>query len=496
MKVISTLLLSIISLTITTAQVDLSGKTRYYTNGLTDAFHLVDVITPVSHSYVPYADTSICISDACNNPSALVAYEISYPNQGVYHACFCDDAVFDISYMADNVGRVPYLVRKNVISYTAASIGQGAGAYAYAGKIAFFDQQENTEVFLHESAHVFDGSASLSSSSVYLNGISTDSCVPDDYASSNPVEDFAQLTVTWTYYVLTNTATPACLSNSINYLATVLPREAILSTYSTTPTTTPSTVAPTVTPTSSPTLPPTPGSCTIGVRQTMSQSWQSNGATYTQFEVVFTNNGAEATAITATLRNGQISQIWNFEQHKDGSYYLPSYQPTIAAGAQFIWGYIVIGTSPITISLYSPSSCDPSSSPATSAPVTSAPVTSAPVTSAPVTSAPVTSAPVTSAPVTSSCTFEIRQTLGSTWVNNGKTFSQFNVVYRNAGAKEAAAVVQLEGGVISQYWNLEQNSANGYYYLPSYQPTIAPNAEFSWGYIAETASALTIRLIC
>eukprot|EP01111_Echinosteliopsis_oligospora_P010672 TRINITY_DN337_c0_g1_i2.p1 TRINITY_DN337_c0_g1~~TRINITY_DN337_c0_g1_i2.p1 ORF type:complete len:500 (+),score=96.16 TRINITY_DN337_c0_g1_i2:128-1627(+) len=497
----SYLLLSLL-FSIVAAQ-DLSGKTRYYPQGLTDAFRLANLITPVSYTYSRYTDTSVCITDACNTPSAVTAYQISYANQNTVRACICDDAVFDIEYMALNVGRVPLPARETVYSYTAASVGKGGGAYASAQRVAFFDQLENTEVFIHESAHTYDGAASpgLSSVAPYQNAVNTDACVPDDYAGVNYVEDFAQLTVTWVYYAITGTPVPACLSNSIGYLQSVLPKQSILDSYANTatPTAAPtSSPAPTSTPTSSPAPTSTPG-CIVSVRQTLANSWISNGITYSQFDVLFSNNGATATDIQIQLF-GQISQVWNLEQHKDGIYYLPSYQSSIAAGSQYSWGYIIQGTSAAVLHFVAPSSCGPSSTtsaPTTSAPTTTAPTTSAPTTSAPTTSAPTTSAPVTPAPTPSSntCSFEIRQTLASQWQTDGVTYTQYNVVYRNANSVAASPVVQLSGGQISQSWNIEKQ-ADGYYHLPAYQSALAPNQEFSWGYIAQTTSALGIRIIC
>eukprot|EP01112_Ceratiomyxa_fruticulosa_P012380 TRINITY_DN3423_c0_g3_i1.p1 TRINITY_DN3423_c0_g3~~TRINITY_DN3423_c0_g3_i1.p1 ORF type:complete len:332 (-),score=58.64 TRINITY_DN3423_c0_g3_i1:121-1116(-) len=309
---------------------DYSDKTPYYPDGLSTAFSLDDYIQTPPYTAVPTANTSNCLADQCDN--SVTAYTVTYASDPFsVTVCICDNAVMDLATMAQKFGKVPYLVRATpVLSITAASVGKGGGAFTVGDRIAFFDVGEVTEVFVHEAAHVFDAST-LSFTQEWLDDIDADTCVPDGYAQTNAVEDFAQVLVTWTYYVVSRNVdnAPSCMANQIDYLSEVLPAEDILSHLA----------------------------CTLSISQTLNSNWVTNGIQYSEYTVVFTNTGYQPIEITVDL-GGIITDIWNMVSVGSTKYTLPSYLTNgLGPSSTHTWGYIIASGVPAIIDVVDPIGC-------------------------------------------------------------------------------------------------------------------------------------------
>jgi hypothetical protein len=135
------------------------------------------------------------------------------------------------TYMADHFGRVPLTIRKNVISITAASQGKGGGAGTGGDRTTYYMTNMATEVFVHESSHVFDHST-LSFTQPWYAAETKDTCVPDGYAQTSDTENFAQNMVVWTYLVVskqTGAAKFACMASQLAYDAEQLSAATLLS---------------------------------------------------------------------------------------------------------------------------------------------------------------------------------------------------------------------------------------------------------------------------
>eukprot|EP01111_Echinosteliopsis_oligospora_P015169 TRINITY_DN58_c0_g1_i4.p1 TRINITY_DN58_c0_g1~~TRINITY_DN58_c0_g1_i4.p1 ORF type:complete len:574 (-),score=179.64 TRINITY_DN58_c0_g1_i4:72-1706(-) len=512
----SSMLVIILSIYATTALAQISGKTAY-SNSVTSDYDLGDIIEEPEWNYTSVGDRSGCLyADFCSN--FVHAYQVTFAQQGSWNVCLCDNSVMNISYMAEQIGKVPLPLRSMVTTFNAASYGVGYGAFTNSPgwTVGFLTPEQPAEIFIRQAAAAYDthrqGSA-MSSSSSFLSAMSSDSCVPDVYGLSDASSSFASLAVAWVNYVYTGQSIPACMSNSLQYMSSILPASSIRGS-TTPPTSSPVTPAPTSSPvtpaptsspvtpaptsapvtpaptsapvtpapvtsapvtpapTSAPVTPAPPTSCTIAVRQTLSNTWQSSGVAYSQYTVVYTNTGTQSTPVNARLTGGTITQYWTISQASDGSYNLPSYMADgLAAGSSLEWGYVIQSSSAATITLITPASCSSSStSSPTSAPVTSAPTPSAPVTSAPVTPAPTPSAPVTPAPTSAptpsaGCKATISQTTTNSWSGGG----QANLLITNTGSKPITALTftfAAGASKVSSTWNTVGSYSPAAYTLP------------------------------
>lgn len=120
--------------------------------------------------------------------------------------------------------QVPIYLRSTVLSYAAvpAVPFDSASAYTEASHIQLFGPCD-TDVFVHESTHSFDGTYNgLSSQPAYLEALYTDTCVPDEYAQTNNVECFAQDMVVFVYYLWNPSFFEnSCMANQISYINTL-----------------------------------------------------------------------------------------------------------------------------------------------------------------------------------------------------------------------------------------------------------------------------------
>ena len=115
------------------------------------------------------------------------------------------------------VVQVPLFLRKTVKSYAAVP-SNAASAYTVASQITIFGHCSKN-VFIHESAHAYDGAFKLSGQKAYLRALSADSCVPDEYAQNNNVECFAQDMVVFLYSLWKpNFSQEPCLSRQLRFV--------------------------------------------------------------------------------------------------------------------------------------------------------------------------------------------------------------------------------------------------------------------------------------
>jgi len=73
-------------------------------------------------------------------------------------------------------------------------------------------------VFFHESGHSLD--QGTSPGDAWTAALAASSCVPDDYANSSPAEDFAQMEVTYAFWLHTGSlpSDPSCLQPQLDYM--------------------------------------------------------------------------------------------------------------------------------------------------------------------------------------------------------------------------------------------------------------------------------------
>ena len=146
----------------------------------------------------------------------LHIYNLSLLHKHKYGRLVCK-IPFSTLKQYDCVVQVPLFLRKTVRSYTAVP-ARAPSAYAVAGQITLFGKTSEN-VFVHESAHAYDGKFKLSGQQAYLQALSADSCVPDEYAQNNNVECFAQDMVVFLYYLWApNFSQASCLSQQIGFV--------------------------------------------------------------------------------------------------------------------------------------------------------------------------------------------------------------------------------------------------------------------------------------
>lgn len=130
----------------------------------------------------------------------MTAIEIKIEDcEDTWTLCRCGNAEMNMDDFARRFAQVPPGIR----SYTGAALAAQSGGCSgvtldwnfirYHGDCGF-------TVFLHESGHALDGAESWNSEAFH-KAVDESSCVPDDYANSNWVENWTQLQVIYTYWV-------------------------------------------------------------------------------------------------------------------------------------------------------------------------------------------------------------------------------------------------------------------------------------------------------
>jgi hypothetical protein len=116
--------------------------------------------------------------------------------------------------------------------------GNGGNAYSAGADTVFQDAADggvrSPTVAIHEMAHTVDFGWNqihnqqgwVSSESGFIDAINGDTCVPDGYAKSDDIEDFAQLAVLSSYDKnagpLSKYKDPSCLKNQLNFVESTI----------------------------------------------------------------------------------------------------------------------------------------------------------------------------------------------------------------------------------------------------------------------------------
>ncbi|KAF3932656.1 hypothetical protein ABW19_dt0201483 [Dactylella cylindrospora] len=121
--------------------------------------------------------------------------------------CRHNTAELSIEQMADSFGRMPVHMR-SLVRHAIALPQNGCSAQAFTdrGDIVMFGPCTGVTVWLHETGHQLDSrlkpAERFSGTQEWLEALGADTCVPDSYANTNTVEDFAQVTVVSQYNTL------------------------------------------------------------------------------------------------------------------------------------------------------------------------------------------------------------------------------------------------------------------------------------------------------
>jgi len=181
---------------------ELKDKKAIFTDGLTPHFKLEPFFGIPSRVVVELdiKDNDGCIEKECDNGKVDKIFRVSLGDGQDVKVCICPNPVSDVWAISERFGQVDLTVRTPVLAITAATKGKGGGAYTM-GQIAVYFDLFPVSVYMHESAHSLDFATGISSDAGWTSAINGDSCVPDYYAQTNEVEDWAQAAVmsTWNF---------------------------------------------------------------------------------------------------------------------------------------------------------------------------------------------------------------------------------------------------------------------------------------------------------
>ncbi|KAK6337782.1 hypothetical protein TWF696_001262 [Orbilia brochopaga] len=140
------------------------------------------------------------------NPRDTEVYSVTYTDGCPKPWIFCrqNTAQLSITTMASLFGRLPLHMR-GLVRHPIATRDPSCSAYSYTGigDIVFRGECTTPSVWIHETGHQMDSMLNPanyhSGTSQWNDALNQDSCVPDNYANVNKIEDFAQVTVTALY---------------------------------------------------------------------------------------------------------------------------------------------------------------------------------------------------------------------------------------------------------------------------------------------------------
>lgn len=137
--------------------------------------------------------------------------------------CRCADAEMSEATMVAEFGRLPPRLRswvRHIIAFSGedenGNVGTGAGSSDDI--IVFYGTAGTPTIFIHEAAHSID--QGFSGEQDWEDTYESDTCIPDNYATSSPAENFAQVTVT--VMAMKNTGSTggfdpmSCMANQFN----------------------------------------------------------------------------------------------------------------------------------------------------------------------------------------------------------------------------------------------------------------------------------------
>jgi len=230
--------------------------------------------------------------------------------------------------------------------------------------------------------------------------------------------------------------------------------------------------------------------CSVGVSQSLANSWSSDGVPNSQWNVVFTNNGAQNAQITFSLTGGTPSQIWSVVLISGQTYGLPSWDSNgLAPGATLQWGYVVSSANHLTINILTPS-CSSGGSAVVSSSSSSGPSSSSS-----------TSSSSSSSGSSGSCHFAIQQSVFNSWDTAGVPYTQFSANIVNTGSQALTSIVINPGSSassITSTWSLTAESNNNYGF-PGWITSLASGATTNFGYIIQGSSQAnwqTVSTVC
>ncbi|EIM86333.1 uncharacterized protein STEHIDRAFT_157835 [Stereum hirsutum FP-91666 SS1] len=186
-------------------------------------FDLLSIPGPQSRTFTALPTIpSLCASYTSSSSectATMQAFNITLGDCGSsWTMCRCTDADISLEEAVDHLARVPVGLRRNVGTVFIMK-DSSAHAYTEAGDIHFFGVCSQ-RTWVHESTHASDHGHS--SSEEWINAVDGDSCVPDSYAQSNYVEDFAQVSVLQVYQQyfgeLPTPYTADCMQNQLAYM--------------------------------------------------------------------------------------------------------------------------------------------------------------------------------------------------------------------------------------------------------------------------------------
>eukprot|EP01112_Ceratiomyxa_fruticulosa_P007499 TRINITY_DN1951_c0_g1_i9.p1 TRINITY_DN1951_c0_g1~~TRINITY_DN1951_c0_g1_i9.p1 ORF type:complete len:197 (-),score=35.33 TRINITY_DN1951_c0_g1_i9:88-678(-) len=98
-------------------------------------------------------------------------------------------------------------------------------------------------------------------------------------------------------------------------------------------------------------------SCPLKITQTLVNSWQSEGVTQSQYDVVIKNQGTQSLGSLQFKFAQGLDDFWSLTLNADGSYGFPSWLPSLSSNGEMEFGYIAHSSEPVSIEVTSPSSC-------------------------------------------------------------------------------------------------------------------------------------------
>ncbi|EJD40970.1 hypothetical protein AURDEDRAFT_169948 [Auricularia subglabra TFB-10046 SS5] len=184
------------------------GKGTLFPNGLHEPLAALFFVNPapitkrVSVSLNP---DGICRrlarwSDGVCDESKVQGREVTFSDCNTHWLlCRCPDAQMTWEMMEDRVAKLPVGVREHAKFVLAVKRDTGCVAYTYSGKYIRFHGNCGITVHGHEFGHAVDDG--FSSSAAFKDAVAKSSCVPNSYANTNYVENFAQLHVCYMWYM-------------------------------------------------------------------------------------------------------------------------------------------------------------------------------------------------------------------------------------------------------------------------------------------------------
>ncbi|KAK6339297.1 hypothetical protein TWF718_008718 [Orbilia javanica] len=180
-------------------------------------------LNPWGAGWIPEGCKDRFISKGYNASDAQV-FNIKYSDCGrAWTFCRHKDAQLSIEDMADSFGRMSVHMRSLVRHPIALPKDSGCSAQAYTniGDIVMYGNCKALTVWLHETGHQLDArlkpSERFSGTEPWLKALGNDTCVPDSYANTNTIEDFAQVVVVAQHNTLLGyipkEAYPGCMEN-------------------------------------------------------------------------------------------------------------------------------------------------------------------------------------------------------------------------------------------------------------------------------------------